>query len=230
MNYDQFHRTRLLFGEDGLNRLWHSHVAVVGCGAVGSFAIEALARAGIGHLTLVDGDTVETTNINRQLCALHSTLNIPKTVVLQNRIHDICPDTTVHTKTIFVNDDNCDNLFDIRPDFAIDAIDRISGKIPLILSLQRNKIPFISSMGAARKTDWTKIKMAPLNQTQVCPLAAKLRKLLKDQIADLSFPCVFSTEQPADAQSANRQMGSIVTLTGMFGLILAHEVIQRILK
>ena len=230
MSYDQFHRTRLLFGEDALNRLRKSHVGIVGCGAVGSFAIEALARAGIGCLTLIDGDDVEVTNINRQLCALHSTLGKPKTEILKKRLYDICPDTTVYTKNVFVSCDNCDSLWDEKPDFVIDAIDTISGKIPLILELQKQHIPFISSMGAARKTDWTKIKISPLNQTQVCPLAAKLRKFLKDQSADLSFPCVYSTESPAAAQSDNRQMGSLITITGLFGLILANEAIQRILK
>ena len=230
MNYDQFHRTRLLLGEAGLNRLRHSHIAVVGCGAVGSFAVEALARAGIGTLTLIDGDVVEITNINRQLCATHSTLGKPKTEVLKMRLHDICPDTTVYTKNIFVDGRNADTLWEIRPDFVIDAIDTITGKLPLILGLQKQNIPFISSMGAARKTDWTKIKTASLNQTQVCPLAAKLRKLLKDQNADLSFPCVFSAEKPTSAQQENRQMGSLITITGLFGLILANEAIQRILK
>jgi len=230
MNYEQFHRTRLLFGEDGFNHLRHSHIAIVGCGAVGSFAIEALARAGIGCLTLIDGDNVEITNINRQLCALHSTVDQPQTEVLKKRIFDICPDTTVYTKNIFITPDNCDSLWDIKPDFVIDAIDTITGKLPLILNLQKNKIPFISSMGAARKTNWTKIKVAPFNQTRICPLAAKLRRLLKEHKADLSFPCIFSTEQPLPAQEANRQMGSLITITGLFGLVLANEVIQRILK
>ena len=228
MNYNQFQRTRLLLGDSALKTLRNSHVMVVGCGAVGSFAIEALARSGIGHLTIVDGDTVQETNINRQLCATHETLNKPKVEILKQRIHTICPDTQVSAFNLFFNSKTADEVFKKRPDFVIDAIDILSDKTTLILHLQQKNIPFIASMGAALKTDFTKIKVAPLNQTSVCPLASRLRKTLKGQNADLSFPCVFSTEKPIKANGPDRKMGSLVSITGIFGLILANETILKL--
>jgi len=230
METEQFYRTEMLLGSEGVNRLRKAHIAVIGCGAVGGFAIEALARAGIGKFTLIDGDTVEPSNINRQICALHSTIGQPKTEVLKNRIKDICPDTIVQVHTIFLSADNIEDLLSDRPDFVVDAIDILKDKIDLILWLEQKGIPFISSMGAARKTDWQKIKISALNQTSVCPLAAKLRKMLKSHNADLSFPCVYSTESPIAAQGPNRQMGSLMTITGQFGLIIANEVISRIVN
>lgn len=227
MGTDQFHRTRLLLGEDGLNRLRRSHVMVIGCGAVGSFAVEALARAGIGHLSLADGDTVQESNINRQLCALHSTLGQMKVAVLQQRISDICPDTHITTYNRFITPDTCDDFFHDIPDFVVDAIDSVPDKIALILYLQKHNIPFMSSMGAALKTDPSAIKTAPLNQTSVCPLAAKIRKAVKQAGADTSFPCVFSTEPPQPKQDT--ELGSLITITGCFGLMIANSVIQRIL-
>ena len=228
MNYNQFQRTLLLLGDSSFNQLRKAHVMVIGCGAVGSFAIEALARAGVGHLTLVDGDIVQETNINRQLCATHDTLGQPKTEVLKNRIDTICPDTQVSTFQLFFNEESAEKIFKTKPDFVIDAIDILTDKATLITLLQKNGIPFISSMGAALKTDFSKIKITTLNQTTVCPLASRLRKLLKERNADLSFPCVFSTEKPIKANEPGRQMGSLVSITGIFGLILANETILKL--
>ena len=230
MSSNIFRRTNLLLGNSGFNRVRQAHVAVVGCGAVGGFAVEALARAGIGKLTLIDGDVVEESNINRQLCALNSTLNQNKAEILKKRIQDICPETRVETHPVFFSAENAGELLADTPDFVIDAIDIFKDKVALILFLQRKNIPFISAMGAARKTDWRQIKVAGLNQTKVCPLAARLRKELKKQGADLSFPCVYSTEVPENAQAPDREMGSLVTITGAFGLIIANEVILRIAR
>ena len=230
MMSEQFERTILLVGKTGLQKLRASRVAVVGCGAVGSFAVEALARAGVGHLILVDGDVVAESNINRQLCALHSTVRMAKVEVLKSRIYDICPETEVMVKNIFVDENNCGDVLEGQIDFIVDAIDVVSGKIPLILYAQKKKIPIISSMGAAMKTDFTKVRIAPLNQTSVCPLAARVRRLIKEQGGELSMPCVFSTEAPAGKQEAGRKMGSLVTMTGLFGLILANEVIKGIVN
>ena len=230
MKHKQFHRTILLFGEDSFCKLRQSHVAIIGCGAVGSFACEALARAGIGHLTLIDGDDVQESNINRQICATHSCIGQKKTDVLSDRIHNICPETKVSVHSCFANTDNLPVLLQDKPDFVIDAIDVLQDKTDLIIYLQEQKIPFISSMGAALKTNPTMIRIAPLNQTSVCPLAARLRKLLKNRQADLSFPCVFSTEKPTGQQEKGRQMGSLVTITGIFGLITANEAIRFIIN
>ena len=230
MKSNQFHRTELLFGKDGLTKLKQAHLAVIGCGAVGGFAVEALARTGIGRITLIDGDTVDISNINRQICATYSTLNKPKVDILKKRVSDINPDITVITHNEFLTEENTDTLLKTRPDFVIDAIDTVKDKVSLILWLQKNKIPFLSSMGAACKTDWRQIKVAPLKKTSVCPLASRIRKLLKEKNADMSFPCVFSTETAQGRLEANRQMGSLITITAQFGLILAHEVIQRIIN
>ena len=211
MNYNQFQRTLLLLGDSSFNQLRKAHVMVIGCGAVGSFAIEALARAGVGHLTLVD-----------------DTFGQPKTDVLKNRIDTICPDTQVSSFQLFFNEESAEKIFKTKPDFDIAAIDTRTDKATLITLLQKNDIPFISSMGAALKTDFSKIKITTLNQTTVCPLASRLRKLLKERNADLSFPCVFSTEKPIKANEPGRQMGSLVSITGIFGLILANETILKL--
>lgn len=228
MTSDQFQRTQLLFGSQGLMRLRAAHIAVVGCGAVGSFAAEALARVGIGHITLIDGDRVESSNINRQLCALHSTLGKNKAHILSDRIHDICPETKVIAHTTFLKEDNIDKLLLPKPDFVIDAIDQVTDKVDLILWLQMNHIPFISSMGAAMRTDFKRIQIAPLSKTTVCPLAAKIRHKLRQKGGDLSFPCVFSDEPPKGNSDRGRQMASLITITGTFGLIAADKAIRFI--
>jgi len=230
MGIEQFERTVLLVRAEGLTQLRAAKVAVVGCGAVGSFAVEALARAGVGYLILVDGDVVAESNINRQLCALHSTVGQPKVDVLKNRVHDICPETKVVAQKVFIDDKNCGDVLGKDIDLIVDAIDMVSGKIPLILYAQKGNIPLISSMGAAMKTDISKIKVAPLNQTSVCPLAARVRRLVKEQGGNLNFPCVFSVEKPVGKQEVGRKMGSLVTMTGTFGLALANEVIKRIVN
>ena len=153
---DRLHRILLLIGEEKVAKLKQSTVMVVGCGAVGSFAIEALARSGIGHLILIDFDVVEESNINRQLFALDSTVGRPKVEIAKQRIHDINPDIIVDVYNMFF-DANTD--IDVRPDFVIDAIDTVQSKIALYQWCMDKNIPFISSMGAARKTDITKIKI-----------------------------------------------------------------------
>ena len=193
MKSDQFQRTILLLGKDGFERLQRAHITVVGCGAVGGFAVEALARAGIKNLTLIDGDTVESSNINRQLCALHSTLGQYKTLVLKKRILDICPEVKVTTHETFLHADNARALLSTDTNYIIDAIDSIPDKVVINLYAKQNHIPLISSMGAAMRTEPNQIKIAPLNQTSVCPLAARMRKLVKTQGGDLSVPlCVFN--------------------------------------
>lgn len=222
---DRLHRTRLLFGDDAISKLQNATVMVVGCGAVGSFAIEALARSGIGHLIVIDFDKVEETNINRQLFALDSTLGKQKVEVAKDRIKDISPDITVDALDMFF--DKATNL-DIKPDFVIDAIDTVESKIALYKWCQEKAIPFISSMGAARKTDISQIKVDKISKTSVCPLAAKIRKIVKEEkIKD--FYTVYSTE-PADDNVKGRVFGSVITVTGTFGLYLANFAIKNIIN
>lgn len=221
---DRLHRTRMLFGSAAVQKLNDAHVMIVGCGAVGSFAIEALARSGVGNFILVDFDTIEESNINRQLFATNITIGTPKVLAAAERIHDICPDIHVDAQSIFFDENTKINC---RPDFVIDAIDTVSSKIALYKWCMARNVPFVSSMGAARKTDPTQIKIAKISKTSVCPLAAKIRKIVRDEHLN-DFDVVYSTE-PATVTDSARIFGSIITVTGTFGLIMANYAINAII-
>lgn len=222
---DRLFRTRLLFGDMAIEKLKNATVMVVGCGAVGSFAIEALARSGVGHIAFVDFDTVEETNINRQLFATSSTIGVPKVDVAESRIHDIAPDILVDKFNMFWD---ADTDIDLRPDFVIDAIDSVPSKVALAQWAQSHNVPIIASMGAALKTDITKIRVGQLFETSVCPLAGRVRKAARDAGVD-DYPVVYSTEKSAPVVGHAKNMGSIITVTGTFGLMLGGYVIQKII-
>jgi len=223
---DRLNRLEMLIGNDKIKKLQQATVMVVGCGAVGSFAIEALARCGVGNIILVDFDTVAESNINRQIFAMHSTLGCAKTLVARERIADINPDANVVVFNIFW--DNATDI-DIRPDFVIDAIDSVESKIALYRWCNAHSIPFISSMGAARKTDPTKIRIDKISNTFACPLAARIRKIVREN-AIPDFPVVFSTERPSGTVAVGKNFGSIITVTGTFGLLVANYAISEILN
>lgn len=227
---DRFSRTRLMIGDEGLEKLRRAHVAVVGCGAVGSFAIEALARAGVGRLTLIDYDTVDESNINRQLFALFSTLGQQKTAVAKARVADISPDTIVTARDICVDGQVCETIFADAPDFVIDAIDDVSAKVALAGYLQSVSIPFAASMGAALRTRPADVRVGKMSQTSVCPLAATLRQKLKKAGVAMDFTCVYSVEKPVLVRAKGHQLGSLPTVTGIFGLTLANEAIRFLLE
>ena len=219
---DRLHRIRLLLGDDAIRKLQSSTVMVVGCGAVGSFAIEALARSGIGNLILVDFDKFDVTNINRQLFAMQSTIGMQKVDAARARILDISPDINVQTFNMFWDNDSA---IDVMPDFVIDAIDSVQSKIALYRWCVAHSVPFIASMGAARKTNMDLIRIAPISKTTVCPLAARVRKLVRaENLPD--FPVAFSMESPA--KNDTNELGSIITITGDFGLKIANFVIQNL--
>lgn len=222
----RLNRTRLLFSDTGIEKLRNSAIMVVGCGAVGSFAIEALARSGIGHLIVVDFDTIEESNINRQLFALDSTLGIKKVAVAKSRIHDINPDITVDALDLFF-DENSE--IPTVPDFIIDAIDTVESKIALYKWASAHNVPIISSMGAASKTDIGQISVAPLSRTTVCPLASRVRRMVRD-IGLPDIPVVYSTQTPAPVSGHAKNLGSVITVTGTFGLMLANYVISKIIQ
>lgn len=223
---DRLHRITLLLGENAVSKLQHSTVMIVGCGAVGSFAVEALARSGVGHLILVDFDRVEESNINRQLFALNSTIGKPKVEVAKQRIYDINPDIVVDVYDMFFDENNAP---DVQPDFVIDAIDTVQSKIALYKWCANNNISFISSMGAARKTDIAKIKVANISKTSVCPLASKIRSQIRElNLPD--FPTVYSTESAVAQKNGGHEFGSIITVTGAFGLTLADFVIKKLIQ
>lgn len=226
---DRLMRTRQLLGDENVARLRRSRVTVVGCGAVGSFAIEALSRAGIGHLKIIDFDQIALSNINRQLFALTSTLGRKKTDVASARIKDISADILVDAFDEKLTAENAARLLS-ETDFVIDAIDDVEGKTALIAYCKAQGLSFISSMGAARRMDLSKINVGRMDQTSGCPLAARLRKKLRAKGIPLDFPCVYSEEPAADAVAPGREMGSLVTVTGTFGLLLAHETVRRLLK
>lgn len=223
---DRLYRTRLLFGDTATEKLRTATVMVVGCGAVGSFAIEALARTGIGHIIVVDFDNVEPSNINRQLFALDSTVGLPKVDVATTRVCDINPDTQVIAHNIRWG---ADTNLDVSPDFVIDAIDDVLAKVALYQWCALRNIPFVASMGAALKMDVSQIKIAPISKTSVCPLAGRVRRAVRGlKLPD--FPVVYSTETPVPVVGHAKNMGSNVTVTGIFGLMLANLVIKKIIE
>lgn len=225
---DRLARTRILFGDDGIAKLQRATVMVVGCGAVGSFAAEALARTGIGTLILVDFDTVAPSNINRQLFALQSTIGRSKIDVAAARIADIGPDIRVFARN--VRFDANTELDDVpRPDFVIDAIDDVPGKFAIYDWCISRDIPFISSMGAARRANMDNIRVDRISRTTVCPLAARVRRRAHElNLPD--FPVVYSTAPVDDNVSPGGVFGSVITVTGVFGLRLADFAIRTIIS
>ena len=220
---DRLHRIRILLGDTAIQTLQNKTVMVVGCGAVGSMAIEALARSGIGHIVLVDFDVVDVTNINRQLIALSTTVGAPKVDVARAHIHEISPDIRVTTFNMFWDENSAP---DVMPDFVVDAIDSVSSKIALYRWCATHDIPFIASMGAANKTDPSQIHIAPISKTNTCPLAARVRKLVRSENLP-DFPTVYSTQSPI--KNDTNTLGSMITVTGCFGLNLANYVIQKLI-
>ena len=227
-------RTALLLGTEGVKNLKNAHVLVAGCGAVGGFALEALARAGIGKLTIVDFDKFDETNLNRQLFATINTLGKNKTTAVKERLLLINPHLKITEKNIKISSQTMDEIFNDEYNFVIDAIDSVNAKSLFIEEILKRKIPFISAMGAALKTDLSKIKVSSFHKTIECPLAAFVRKKLRQRGVSLKFPVVFSSEcvsdkkalaPEKDIETNRRAMGSLVTVTGIFGLMCAHEAI-----
>lgn len=227
-------RTALLLGTEGVKNLKNAHILVAGCGAVGGFALEALARAGIGKLTIVDFDTFDETNLNRQLFATINTLGKNKTTAVKERLLLINPHLKITEKNIKISSQTMDEIFNEEYNFVIDAIDSVNAKSLFIEEILKRKIPFISAMGAALKTDLSKIKVSSFHKTIECPLAAFVRKKLRQRGVSLKFPVVFSSEcvsdkkalaPEKDIETNRRAMGSLVTVTGIFGLMCAHEAI-----
>ena len=191
-------RTRLLLGEEKMERLQQAHVLVVGLGGVGAYAAEMICRAGVGRMTIVDADTVQPTNINRQLPALHSTMGKEKAEVLAARFKDINPDIQLTVLPVFLKDDNIPELLDAaRYDFIVDAIDTLAPKCYLIAEALKRHIKIVSSMGAGAKSDITQIRFADIWDTYHCGLSKAVRKRLQKLGVKRKLPVVFSTEQDA---------------------------------
>lgn len=229
-------RTEMLFGEEGCSRLKAATVVVVGVGGVGGFAAEMLARAGIGHLVIVDSDEVSVTNRNRQILALTSTVGRPKCDVLKERLEDINPDIIVTTISSYVTGENNDELFDgLDADFLVDAIDTLTPKIYLIKYCLDRGIPMVSSMGAGAKVDATAVRIADISETRMCPLAHMLRKRLHKIGIYSGFKAVFSIEEPRresvvieESRNKKSQVGTVSYLPSVFGAACAQVAILQI--
>lgn len=225
-----FVRSENLIGSEALLKLKNAHVAVFGVGGVGSAAVEALARAGVGKISVFDGDCVTPSNINRQLIALHSTLGTPKVEATKQRILDINPDCEVFTNEVFYTADNAD-LFDLSIyDYIIDAIDMVSAKIELICRAKEKSVPIISSMGTGNKLDPTAFEVADIFKTSVCPLARVMRRELKMR-GIINLKVVYSKEEPRTPLCEDKRTpASISFVPPVAGYIIAGEVIKEISK
>lgn len=227
-----FSRAELLLGEETLHKLRSARVALFGIGGVGSFAAEALARGGVGHITLVDGDTVSITNINRQLIALHSTVGKEKTAVMAERIADISPETEVETYPVVYGAENRDLLDFSTYDYVIDAIDTVTSKLILIEEAKKAGVPVISCMGTGNKFHLERFEVTDISKTSVCPLAKIMRKELKVR-GIKNVKVVYSKEEPQkpaeSPETGKRQIpGSLSFVPPVAGLLLAGEVIRHI--
>lgn len=242
MSDNRLLRTEMLLGKEGIQKLKNACVMIVGLGAVGGYALEAVARAGVGHLVLVDFDVFDESNINRQILALSSTVGRKKTEVAAERVHDINPDCRVEIVDMFVNAETLPQFLARKVDYVIDAIDALNPKCCLMEELCNRGIPFVSSMGAALKSDPSCIRCAPLSSSKNCGLAKFIRKRLRKRGINISsITSVFSDEQvtlpetavqmfetAAQEGRARNTMGSLPTITAIFGLTLANYVIKRL--
>ena len=248
---NQFSRTELLVGADGMERLKNARVAVFGIGGVGGYTVEALARSGVGTLDLIDDDKVCLTNINRQIIATRSTVGKYKVDVAKDRVLDINPDAHVNIYKTFYMPDTAEQFDFSQYDYVVDAIDTITGKIELIMQADRTNTPIISSMGAGNKMDPTAFKVADIYKTSVCPLAKVMRRELKKRgirklkvvyseekpitpVDDMAISCKTNCICPPVTVrkcTQRRQVpGSNAFVPSVVGLIIAGEVIKDILK
>lgn len=239
-------RTLALLGHAGMDRLRRATVLVAGLGAVGSYAVEALARVGIGRLRLVDFDIVQPSNLNRQLFALGSTLGRPKVEVAAERVRDIHPGCEVEARRLFIASDTVGQFFTDPPDVLVDAIDSLGPKVALLAAAHRAGVWTVSAMGAASRTDPLALRVADISETERCPLARWVRRRLRALGIRSGLRCVYSIEPaPRAAEVAadpppaeyelrhgrqRRALGSLPTVTGMFGLVAANEAILHLAR
>ena len=223
----KFQRLKILIGEENFSKLASSTVAVFGIGGVGSFAAEALARSGVGHLILIDKDDIDETNINRQIHALSSTVGRSKVSVMRERILDINPAAQVDTiQKFFLPDSTSEDFFICRYDYVVDAIDTLTAKIFLVEECVRRGIKIISSMGAGNKFDATRFKVSDIFQTSVDPVAKIMRKKLKERGVK-NLKVVWSDEAPRPVKNF---IGSTAFVPSVAGLILAGEVVNDLIS
>jgi tRNA A37 threonylcarbamoyladenosine dehydratase len=231
-------RAELLFKEEGINKLKNSNVLVVGLGGVGSFAAEFLARAGVGNMTIVDGDVVDVTNINRQLPALHSTVDMPKVELMAARLLDINPELNLTPIREFLSPERAFEIVTTDFDYVLDCIDSVTPKLNLLIASKRKKIKVISSMGAGGKYEASKVKVTDISKTEYCPLAKNMRKRLKEHKISKGVKAVFSTEVPdqssiklTDGKNYKKSFyGTNSWMPCLFGLHAAETVVKYLIK
>lgn len=245
-----FSRTELLIGPEAMEKLYNSKVVVMGIGGVGSFAAEALARGGVGHLVLVDDDTVCLTNLNRQIIAGYSSLAKPKVEVMRDRIADINKKCEVITHKTFVTEENLSDIITEDVDYVIDAIDTVSSKIAMVLYCKEHKVDIICSMGTGNKLDPTQFRISDIYKTKVCPLAKVMRYELKrrgvnklkvlyseelpikpkaDEVVTCKEGCVCTGESTKKCAAKRQIPGSISFVPPVAGMIIAGEVIKELI-
>lgn len=232
---NQFSRTALLIGEEGIIKLNKARVAIFGIGGVGGFAVEALARSGVGTFDLIDNDKVSLTNINRQIIATHKTIGRYKTEVMKERILEINPEAVVHIYNEFLLPENAES-FDFKDfNYIVDAVDTVTAKLELVLQAQKYTLPIISAMGAGNKLDPTKFIVTDIYKTKICPLAKVMRHELKKR-GIKSLKVVYSTEEAIkpyeteEVKGSKRSIpGSMAFVPSTVGLIMAGEVVKDLL-
>ena len=241
---EQFSREVLVFGEGAVEKLHQAHVAVFGAGGVGGGCIEALARAGVGEITVIDADTVQESNLNRQLIATKKTIGCVKAEAAKERILSIYPECRVHAVPVFfLPQDDASEAIDFTAfDYVADCIDTVSAKIALIEKAKKAGVPVISAMGAGNKLDPTRFEVADISKTSVCPLAKVMRKALKDR-GIKGVKVVYSTEEVQRAEDAERQnnagapaektarptVGSVSFVPPVMGFIMAGQIIKDLI-
>lgn len=242
----RFTRTEILIGKDGLENLRNKRVTIFGVGGVGSYVAEAIGRAGVGHITLVDFDDICITNVNRQIHALSSTVGQAKVDVMADRLREINPDVDIVAIKGFFLESNAKELLTPKPDYVFDAIDHFTAKAALITICREKGIPVISSMGAAAKLDPTQIKVSDISETCNCRMARSMRKILKQRGITSGVQVVYSTEEfnatafiePSDEERAANIgglqkrviLGSISFIPSIFGLTMAGVVVNELLS
>ena len=231
---EEFSRTAYVFGEDAVEKLRRSRVAVFGVGGVGGYICEALCRAGVGHIDIFDRDTVSLSNINRQIIALHSTVGREKVAVMKERMLDINPDCEINAHNVFYLPENADEYDLSKYDYIADAVDTVAAKLEIATRAYTLGVPIISAMGAGNKIDPTRFEVADINDTSVCPLARVMRRELKAR-GIKKYKVVYSKEEPrksgvTDPESGKAIPGSLSFVPSAMGLIMAGEIIKDLIK
>ena len=231
---EEFSRTAYIYGEDAIDKLKKSRVAVFGVGGVGGYICEALCRAGVGSIDIFDRDSVSVSNINRQIIALHSTVGRAKVDVMKERMLDINPDCNITAHNVFYLPENADEFDLSNYDYIADAVDTVAAKLEIAERAYNLGIPVISAMGAGNKTDPTRFEVADIADTTVCPLARVMRRELKAR-GIKKYKVVYSKEEPiksgvVDSESGKAIPGSLSFVPSVVGLIMAGEIVNDLVK